>query len=113
MIAASKPEKKLSQRERLTMEVRQLIAAGMEMESVSRLLEVGLVFIRESTRDMPGAASRDQIGKWLPDDDDANTCRFGIGYYVPSPDELKRMCERFNAGDLRAIRPDRRDDEAE
>jgi hypothetical protein len=102
VIAQSKqPERKLSQRERLELEIRRLITAGVPMEQVSQQLEVGFVFIRKSCLDLPGAAMRDQVGSWLPDDDEANTSRHGIGYWVPSPEYVNAVLRMFKSGELR------------
>lgn len=76
---------------------RQLIAAGYSIYAVSELLNVGFAFVRRVCRDMPGAAERDRASLWLPEDDEANVSQCGVGYWVPSPDEIKAMAAVFDA----------------
>jgi hypothetical protein len=101
VIAQEKRTRKLTHRELLELRVRQLIGDGVQMEKVSERLDVGFTFIRQACRDMPGAAQRDQVGKWLPDDDEANTSRLGIGYWVPNPEQIEWVLWQYTYGGLK------------
>lgn len=76
---------------------RKMLEKGYSIYAVSELLNVGFAFLRRVCRDMPGGVERDFATPWLPEDDDANVGREGVGYWVPSPDEIAAMMDVVDA----------------